>query len=196
MVIVARLLALLAAVYSYCCVEVAFGTVDDDQLILLPTTAFTLSWIALTERRRATMFLIIVFLALNLYAIDLHTAWPTTRQHVARIFSLRLLIFALAALCAVVPGGGRDDDAKVQFAPHEQRIRQLVRRHEPSQLHRVDDWLSDYCGRENELFRILEEEYARHSQEGSSKRSSTTVVVGMQQVAENISSLHLDDNFM
>lgn len=53
------------------------------------------------------------------------------------------------------------DDTFVKMKPYEKEIRQFLFIHNPSKLHKVDDWLVKYAGREKTLIENLKAKYLK-----------------------------------
>lgn len=166
---ISRLIIIILLVYAYCAVEIIYGVrcPDENKAILFPTTVgtsfLTLVILASAEpgRRCMAVGLWASYMGLNRFAVDLNSAWPMTSRHFEWIVTLRWLVFVgLAFLFTARRCNLKEADTLVAFAPHEEQVRQIVRRYEPSQLHRVDEWLSQYRTREVELIQLLHDQYS------------------------------------
>ena len=108
---------------------------------------------------------IFVTIGLGLYLmryVSLTKALVLLLAHlVGHIYHMPVLVFLTLVSLDLLYffGGTHDDDALVNLKPHEKEIRQLLLKHNPDALRKVDNLLIKYRGRERDLLKKIQDKY-------------------------------------
>jgi len=91
---------------------------------------------------------------------------------------------------------GNETEVSVDFQPREQEIRKYLMAKDPSKLHKVDDWMVKYKGKEDELLRRLKSKYEiTHHSDPRPTQDLPRVVTGWGSIHTNRDSQQREDDF-